>query len=942
VPNSPRSPREPDGLEALESWIRAEDEVTDVLASARGLADAASGISRGLGGRLGCDAAVLWAGDAAEGTLECRHVWKREAGSRTPYEGAPQPLRLSPGVGLAGRAFASRRPAWVQDAPGAESEDAPGSVPAARAVLAVPVVYGETLFGVIELFRREPIPAGDGARVAAGRLGKQIGQFTAREDAFRDSVRSRRELTDLFENAPVGVHLLDREGRVVRVNRAELEILGYARDEVVGRPWRDLHVDPRVADDLLHALSAGDPRETVRTFDARLRCKDGSVKWVRVDANVLRDDGGGGHVRAFLRDVTAHKEAELALRASEHRYRRLVEGARDYALHALDPEGRVSSWGEGARRLYGHEAAEVLARDFSLTFTPEDVADEVPSRMLRLATDEGEFRHEGWRVRKDGSRFWAEVVYTALRDPAGRLEAVSVLTRDATQRRRLDVLRQRSADLEVANRSVIEAGRRNAAILRSAAEAVEGPTAEVEAAAQRLRARGGRPAAGDDPDLDALLAALARLRRAIEGLEETVAAAPEEAPDAEAEEVDLVRLAGEARDLLREPAAERRLRVEVDVDPAVASVRMAPERLRQVLFNLLSNGIRSSRERARVSLRVLPEGESHFRVEVEDAGIGIPPDELDRVFLPRDEPASGERPAAGPGLGLPATKRIVERHGGRVGVHSTLGRGSVLFAVLPRAPLRPSESEPVPSGAGTETAPVLVVSPNPATRASVGWTLGHAGHEPVAAAGVEEGLALAGDRRFDAVAVDLALEGADPVEFVASLRSEGASRDVSTVIAVLGTAEAGAAALVVSDVLPRPAPADRLFAALERARVPRGRRGTVVVVDGDVRLLEATSRALDLLGYRAVVEPDGHAGLRACAEEGPAAVVLSPFLSGMDPFTFLAHLRQLTGAVGVPVLLTLPRPLTEEQLGALRAGATAAGDRQWPRLLRRAGVAPPG
>jgi PAS domain S-box-containing protein len=510
VPTAPRSPREPDGVEALEAWIRAADEVTDVLASARDLSDAAPGVARGLGGRLDAEAVAVWAADGGKGRLACRHVWKRDASVRTPYDGVADPGTLVPGSGLAGRALEARRPAWGDDGPPAATARGGGAAgDAPRAVLAIPVAYGDAVYGVLEVLRRAPLPAGEGSRVAAARLGKQMGQFCAREGAFRDSVRSRRELTDLFENAPVGVHLLDREGRVLRVNRAELEMLGAGRDEVVGKPWRDLLVDPRVADDLVAALAAEGARETVRSFDTRLKGRDGAVRWVRVDANVLRDDGGSGHVRVFLRDVTAHKEAELALRASEQRYRRLVEGARDYAIHALDPEGRVSSWGEGARRLYGHEPSEAVGRDFSFTFPPEDGADEVPARMLRLATDEGEFRHEGWRVRRDGSRFWAEVVYAALNDPAGRLEAVSVLTRDASQRRRLDDLRRRSADLEVANRAVVEAGRRNARLLRTAAEAMEGPTAELEAAAARVAARGA--AGARDPEVDAVLAALARL-----------------------------------------------------------------------------------------------------------------------------------------------------------------------------------------------------------------------------------------------------------------------------------------------------------------------------------------------------------------------------------------------------------------------------------------------
>ena len=147
---------------------------------------------------------------------------------------------------------------------------------------------------------------------------------------------------------------------------------------------------------------------------------------------MLRDDAGIVHVRTFVRDVTDAQAAAEALQASEERYRRLVEGAREYSLHGLDVEGRVTTWNSGAERLFGYRDADVLGRDFSLSMTPEDRADDVASRILQLAADEGEFRHEGFRVRKDGSRFWAEVVYSAMRDEAGVLVGISQLSRDVS------------------------------------------------------------------------------------------------------------------------------------------------------------------------------------------------------------------------------------------------------------------------------------------------------------------------------------------------------------------------------------------------------------------------------------------------------------------------------------------------------------------------------
>jgi signal transduction histidine kinase/CheY-like chemotaxis protein len=522
-------------------------------------------------------------------------------------------------------------------------------------------------------------------------------------------------------------------------------------------------------------------------------------------------------------------------------------------------------------------------------------------------------------VRRDGSRFSAEVVYTAMRDPDGHLAGISQLTRDISERVRLRKLRERSADLEIANREVVQAVLRNADLLRAVASAVEGPLGAVERAAERAQeAKGGDPRA-----LDELLRGVGELRRAVQGLDE-LAASPAGADAAEGTPLDLVRVATETRDMLRDAAAQRRVRVEVDVDPSLSDVSVDGSRLRQVIYNLLSNAIKFSRERGRVSVRLLPEGNASFRLEVEDSGIGMSAAEIARAFQPRGE--SEEPGSPGTGLGLLASKQVVEQQGGRLGVQSTPGRGTLVFAVLPRAPgegaARGDAATVLP--AAMRERRVLVVSEDASTRASLSWTLGNAGCEVVAAVGPEEGLDVARERRFEVVAVDLLLETIGAADFVATLRAEGTSRDAPWIVAALGTREAGAAGLLAADLLPRPVPADRLFAALERARVPRGRQSSILVVDGELPLVKAAARTLDILNYRALPEPDGHAALRACTEEPPAAVILSPFLLGLDVFSFLHHLRQVPGLRDVPVLLTVPRGFGEEHAALLLDGAAAA------------------
>jgi PAS domain S-box-containing protein len=625
------------------------------------------------------------------------------------------------------------------------------------------------------------------------------------------------------------------------------------------------------------------------------------------------------------------RKAEATVRETEDRYRRLIEGAHEYALHTLDEAGRVAGWNVGAQRLFGWASDEIQGRDFGLSFTPEDRADGVPERMLRLAVDEGRFQHEGTRVRKDGTRFWAEVLYTALRDPAGKLLEVSQLTRDTSERQRLEALRKKSTDLEIANRQVVEVARRSANLVGAVAEAIEGPLATIEAEAARL-------ANSDQQRVRPLKDGVAALREAVRNLD-ALAAGEDHRSGVNPETVDLARIALETRDLLLATAAERRVRVEADVDASLSGVDADPVRLRQVVYNLLSNGIKFSRERGRVSMRMLPEGDGHFRIEVEDSGIGLSADEIGALLRgPEDgagEEAEGDE---GAGLGLAATRRIVEQQGGRLGVHSTPGRGSVFFAVLPRSLGRARAdiaAQAEPAGARR----VLALSEDSSTRAGISWTLGSAGFDVTAAVTAEEALDISRETRFDIVIVDLRLEGTGATEFVTMLRAEGASRDAPCIVVALGSREYGVAGLSAADVLPRPVPADRLFAALERARGPRGRDSRVWVVDGDLTVCKATARTLDLLGYQAVPEPDANAALKAVAEAMPAALLLAPFPIGMDVFAFLHHFRQFPSAEKIPVLLMLPREFDLPQLESLEeVAAHAAKDGQWHRGLMLAGV----
>ena len=215
-------------------------------------------------------------------------------------------------------------------------------------------------------------------------------------------------------------------------------ITGYAPDEPLQPTWwlDNLHPDDRARVlSEMPALFANDQLTT----EYRFRGKDGAYHWVHDEARLLRGAAGEPtDVVGSWVDITDRRQAETSLRASEARLRLLVGSVRDYAIYMLDPEGHVRSWNAGARQIKGYTESEILGQHFSRFYTPEDVAAGRPDAALRAANAGGRFEEENWRVRKDGSRFWADVVITAVRDDRGALVGFAKVTRDLTERKRAE------------------------------------------------------------------------------------------------------------------------------------------------------------------------------------------------------------------------------------------------------------------------------------------------------------------------------------------------------------------------------------------------------------------------------------------------------------------------------------------------------------------------
>ncbi|HLY61597.1 MAG TPA: ATP-binding protein [Terriglobia bacterium] len=370
--------------------------------------------------------------------------------------------------------------------------------------------------------------------------------------------------------------------------------------------------------------------------------------------------------------LAEHQTPEETLRESEVPYQLLVEQVKDYAIIMLDPEGHVITWNEGARRIKGYVASEIIGRDFACFYTAEDIARDYPKELLSLAARDGRFEDEGWRIRKDQSRFWADVVITALRDDAGKLRGYAKVTRDITERKQAeDAMAQKTqelarsnADLEqfayVASHDLQEPLRMVASFTQLLAKRYQG---KLDSEADEFIGYAVDGARRMQVLINDLLA-YSRIGTRGKGFEPTNSA------------VVLETALGNLKAAIKESGA-------VVTHDLMPTVRADEGQLCQVLQNLIGNAIKfhgSDPPLVHVSAQ---RDNGNWRFSVRDNGIGINHEYVHRIFIVFQRlHTSAEYP--GTGIGLAISKKIVERHGGRIWVESEPAKGSTFCFTLPR------------------------------------------------------------------------------------------------------------------------------------------------------------------------------------------------------------------------------------------------------------------
>ena len=591
----------------------------------------------------------------------------------------------------------------------------------------------------------------------------------------------------------IGILVADLDGRVIEANDALVNAVGHSRNDILSGKvrWSDLtppewqEADFRAAEQLA-ASGFVSPREL-----EYIR-KDGTRVPVLVGSATL--EGTAGETISFILDLTERKRAEASIaqlrieRASESKFRHLLEAAPD-AIVIVNGDGNINLVNAQAERLFGYARDELLGRPVEMLI-PERLRGEHPAhrtnfftspraRSIRSALDL-------YGVRKDGSEVPVEISLSPLETEEGTLVLAAI--RDISERK-------------VIEHRIREASRLKSEFLANMSHELRTPLNAIIGFADLMHGGKVGPLAPEHHEY--LGDILTSARHLLQLINDVLDLAKVESGKMEfrPERVDIAKLVGEVRDILRGLAANKRLRVKTQFDPEVATAVVDPGRLKQVLYNYFSNAIKFTPDGGQVTIRIAADGADLFRLDVEDTGIGISPADFGKLFVEFQQlDGSSAKQYQGTGLGLAMTKRIVEAHGGRVEVRSTPGKGSTFSAILPRAmtaapQLHESLIKPVPGEAPlaslplpsenigpTTNRPVLVVDDDPAALKLIETTLRLMEYRSVCTRSAEQALRIAEADPPAIVVVDLLMPEVDGFEFISRFTRLPAGRGVPIIV----------------------------------------------------------------------------------------------------------------------------------------------------------------
>ncbi|ARO27118.1 PAS domain-containing sensor histidine kinase [Rhizobium sp. S9] len=492
-----------------------------------------------------------------------------------------------------------------------------------------------------------------------------------RYDTSLDEEGRFRLLVDAITD--YAIYMLSPEGIVTSWNTGAQRFKGYKPSEILGEHFSRFYVDEDRAAGIPERALATAVEEGRYEGEGWRRRKDGSRFWAHVVIDPIRHPSGElvGFAK-ITRDLTERRAAEQAIRQSEEQFRRLVQGVSDYAIYMLDPDGNVSSWNFGAERIKGYRPDEIIGRHFSTFYTPEDRAAGLPEKALRVARAEGRFEREGWRVRKDGSRFWASVVVDAIRDEDGEVLGFAKITRDITEKMETQRALEQAREELFQSQKMEAIGQLTGGIAHDFNNLLMAVLGSLELLKKRMP---------QDRSLTSLV------DNAMQGAQRGAALtqrmlAFSRRQELHLEPIDVSGLVRGMMDILSRSLGPLTT-IETSFPVRLPTILTDPNQLEMAILNLVVNARDAMPSGGRIMLRASEEtitagkgplsAGRYIRIAVIDEGEGMDAKTLEQAVTPF---FTTKGVGKGTGLGLSMVQGLASQSGGRLSLKSTLGEGT--------------------------------------------------------------------------------------------------------------------------------------------------------------------------------------------------------------------------------------------------------------------------